>query len=95
MPTWEADPAFLRQFDRLTTAQKKAFRRSYGHMVEDLKRGQGFRPGLRIRRVRLVPGLLEMTWAPDGRATFSYGPEVRPGEAHIVWIAVSSHDILP
>jgi hypothetical protein len=94
VPAWEADPAFFRQFDRLTTAQKKAFRRAYGHMVEDLKRGQGFRSGLRIKGVRQVPGLFEMTWAPDGRATFGNRPEVRPGEAHIVWIAVGSHDIL-
>jgi hypothetical protein len=35
----------------------------------------------------------EMTWAPDGRATFSYGEPVREGEVHIIWRRVGSHQI--
>jgi hypothetical protein len=34
-----------------------------------------------------------MTWAADGRATFEYGQEVRPGEAHIIWRRIGTHDI--
>lgn len=30
------------------------------------------------------PGLWEMSWAPDGRATFEYGDEVHPGQPHII-----------
>ena len=35
-----------------------------------------------------------MTWAPDVRATFEYGAEVREGEAHIVWRRIGTHDIV-
>lgn len=36
---------------------------------------------------------MEMTWAPDGRATWQYGDEVRPGVTHILWRRVGGHDI--
>ncbi|HEX3270763.1 MAG TPA: hypothetical protein VHR15_08940 [Ktedonobacterales bacterium] len=39
-------------------------------------------------------GVFEMTWADDGRATFSYGTSSVPGEPHIIWRRVGSHDIL-
>jgi hypothetical protein len=62
--------------------------------VDDLVRGGGFRPGLRIRAYQRIAGWFEMTWAPDGRALFSYGRPVRPGETHIIWQRVGTHDIL-
>jgi hypothetical protein len=34
-----------------------------------------------------------MTWAADGRATFEYGQEIRPGEPHIIWRRIGTHDI--
>jgi len=34
------------------------------------------------------------SWSGDGRATFHYGPEQRPGEPHIVWRRIGGHDIL-
>lgn len=42
-----------------------------------------------------MPGCFELTWAADGRAIFTYGAEIRAGEAHIVWLAIGSHSILP
>jgi hypothetical protein len=39
------------------------------------------------------PGIWEMSWAPDGRATFEYGDEVHSGEAHIIWRRVGTHAI--
>jgi hypothetical protein len=35
----------------------------------------------------------ELTWAPDGRATFEYGDPVRAGDPHIIWRRVGTHDI--
>lgn len=32
--------------------------------------------------------------APDGRATFHYGDEVKAGEPHIVWRRIGDHSIL-
>jgi hypothetical protein len=55
--------------------------------------GQGFHPRLRVKRVQGHPGVWEMTWAPDGRATFEYGGEIQPGEAHIVWRRVGTHSV--
>jgi hypothetical protein len=38
-------------------------------------------------------GVWEMTWAPDGRATFHYGDEIRPGDPHIIWRRIGTHAI--
>jgi hypothetical protein len=34
-----------------------------------------------------------MTRAPDGRATFQYGPEIAPGEPHVIWRRIGTHAI--
>jgi hypothetical protein len=36
----------------------------------------------------------ELTFAFDGRDTFEYGAELRPGEEHVVWRRVGDHSIL-
>ncbi|MFD6425369.1 hypothetical protein [Streptomyces sp. NPDC060198] len=36
---------------------------------------------------------MEMRWAPDGRATWQYGDEVRAGEPHVIWRRVGGHEI--
>lgn len=38
-------------------------------------------------------GVWEMTWAPDGRATWQYGRERRSGEAHVIWHRVGTQAI--
>lgn len=58
----------------------------------DLKRGT-FRPGLRVKGVKNAPGVFEMTFAPDGRATFQYGPQHLPDHPHIIWRRVGTHDV--
>ena len=55
---------------------------------------QSFPPGLRVKRVQGAVGVWEITFAPDGRATFEYGPEIRPGEVHVIWRRVGTHDVL-
>jgi hypothetical protein len=62
--------------------------------IADLKGDrQGFHPRLRVKRVQGSPGIWEMSWAPDGRATFQYGEEVHQGKAHVVWRRIGSHAI--
>ncbi len=34
-----------------------------------------------------------MTWADDGRATFSYGKSDQPDDPHIIWRRIGTHDI--
>jgi hypothetical protein len=79
----------------LAEEQREAFRIAVRRFVEDLERGSGFRAGLRVKGVRAAPGVFEMTWASNGRATFQYGEPIRAGEPHVVWRRVGTHDVLP
>lgn len=69
------------------------FRNAVEGFVASLREGRSFRPGLRVKGVRGHAGVFEMTWAPDGQATFQYSEEVRPGEPHFVWRRIGTHDI--
>ena len=40
-----------------------------------------------------APGIFELTWAPNGRATFQFGEPVREGEVHVIWRRVGGHEI--
>ncbi|MFC9431659.1 hypothetical protein [Streptomyces sp. NPDC056987] len=94
MPTFETLPRFTTDLQHLTPTQRRRFRRVVlDAFVHDLRPGHQFRPGLRIKRVRCAPGVYELTWAPDGRATWSYGPERLAGECHIVWRRVGTHSV--
>ena len=66
----------MRDYGRLTGTHQNRFNAALAQFIADLQSMEAgeqywFRPGLRVKRVRGVPGLYEMTWAPDGRATFS------------------------
>jgi len=93
LPTFSWLARFGPEFRALAPEQQAAFLAAVAHLVEDLRRGRGFRPGLRVKGVRGLPAVFEMTWAPDGRATFQYGEPVRPGEPHIIWRRIGSHAI--
>jgi hypothetical protein len=93
MPTNELLPDFRRDYAKLTEAQRKAFRLAVKKFVIDLRRGS-FRGSLRVKPMQDNPNIFEMTWAgQDGRATFDYGPEQRPGEKHVRWRRIGEHDI--
>ena len=94
MPTFERLQRFDRDYSRLSASQRAALRSAVEKFVHDLERGAGFRPGLRVKGIRGASGLFELTWAGDGRATFSYGTSIHEGEPHIVWHRVGTHDIL-
>ncbi len=53
-----------------------------------------FPPSLRVKRARGTTGVWELTFAPDGRATFAYADEVLAGEAHVIWRRAGTHDVL-
>ena len=94
MPTYERSARFDRDYRALTPAQRAQFTTAVRKFVDDLERGRGFRSGLRVKGVQGSPGVFEMTWAEDGRATFSYGESIRAGEPHIQWRRVGTHDVL-
>jgi len=94
LPTYETTERFRHEYGRLTREQRAAFQRAVERFVADLEGGH-FRAGLRVKGILGMPGCFEMTWDADGRAIFTYSPEVRPGEAHVIWLAIGSHAILP
>jgi hypothetical protein len=94
MPTFEWQALFGRDWEALTAAQRKAFRDAVAALVADLAEGGGFRKGLRVKKMQGREDIWEMTWAPDGRATFHFGTQVLRGEPHIVWRRIGTHKIV-
>ena len=99
MPTYERTFAFIRDFGRLTRQQQDRLLVAVYAFVADVMAMEAgeidrFRPGLRVKGVQGRPGLLEMTWAPDGRATFMWGVPVVEGRRHVIWIRCGDHGIL-
>jgi hypothetical protein len=95
MPTFETLPRFERDWKNLTARQQATFRKVVADaFVPDLTAAdRPFRPGLRVKGVAAHPGVFEMTWDNDGRATFSYGSERIAGQAHIIWRRIGTHAI--
>lgn len=92
MPTHEELPRFLRDWQRLGLPQREAFLNALRLFVAGLP-SQTFAPQQRVKRVQGEPGVWEITWASDSRATFSYGTEVIPGQPHVIWRRIGTHDI--
>ena len=95
MPTFARLARFDREFRRLPQELQRAFLAMLPAFIAALRATPPeFAPGLRVKRVQGSPGIWEVTFAPDGRATFSYGEEIRPGEPHVIWRRVGNHDVL-
>lgn len=94
MPTYDFSVRFRRDLKALDRTKYEAFRKAVAALIADLREGRDPRPGLRIKGVQSHRGVFEMTYAPDGRATFAYGQGQQPGETHIVWRRVGAHDVL-
>ena len=101
MPTFDQSARFRRKRRRLhrtesERAQMDTARRRFLRDIRDMEAGRRsrFRRSLRVKGVKGAPGVFEMTWAPDGRATFSWGDEVVAGQRHIIWRRCGDHEIL-
>jgi hypothetical protein len=94
MPTYQRLPRFDKDFEQLSHDERERFRQAVAKFVDDIERGRSFRRSLRVKGVQGAPGVFEMTWAPDGRATFHYGEPVREGDTHVVWRRVGTHAVL-
>jgi hypothetical protein len=93
MPTFATTPRFRRDLKALAPEQRARFEKVVREeFVPDIEANQ-WRPGLRIKRVHSVPKVWEMTWAPDGRATWEFGAPIRDGVRHVIWRRVGTHDI--
>jgi hypothetical protein len=93
-PTYDKTDTFSKDLQVLDPADRKRFMSAVREFVNDLGSfDHAFRPGLRVRGVQGADGVFEMTWAPDGRATFQYGEELIAGKPHIIWRRIGTHDI--
>ncbi|MEO8477979.1 MAG: hypothetical protein ABI572_13150 [Actinomycetota bacterium] len=92
MPTYAVTARFRRDLAGLTPGQRAAFRSAIEGFVHDLGEGR-FRSGLRVKGVKGAAGVFEMTWAPDGRATFQYGDPIERGEPHVIWRRIGTRDV--
>lgn len=95
MPTFERHARFDREFRRLPRELQRAFLAMLPVFIAALRADPPvFPPGLRIKRVQGTADVWEITFAPDGRATFAYGQEVIASEPHVIWRRVGGHDVL-
>lgn len=87
MATFETLPLFEEGWRSLTREQQATFRAVVVEaFTPDLvSPDRPFRASLRVREVQGHPGVFEMTWDEDGRATFSYGSEHAAGQPHVIW----------
>jgi hypothetical protein len=93
VPTYDAYSRFRQDFKKLAPHQRERVLRTVrDELVPDLAAGK-FRPGLRVKKVQAADATFETTWAPDGRATWEYGSELRPGDPHVVWRRAGGHEI--
>ena len=93
MPTYAWLLRFARDYAKLEPEQKAAFMEAVRKFVEDIDRGRGLRTGLRVKGVQGSPGIFELTWADDGRATFEYGPSRVEGQPNVIWRRIGTHSI--
>ncbi len=95
MPAFQVTRRSERDRKQLTSESRARFHPVItGRLVPDLARGV-FRAGLRVNGVQAAPGVSGMTWAPDGRATYSYRPGQQAGEPHVIWRRLGTHDTFP
>lgn len=93
MPTYQRLPRFDHDWRSLRPPEQERFRVAVARFVEDLEAGRPFRAGLRVKGVQGTSDIMEMTFSPDGRATWQFGAEVKAGQVHVMWRRVGTHDI--
>lgn len=95
MPTYEFPAAFYREFRKLPLSMQARFLDAVERLVDALRRNPpDYPPALRVKRVQGHPGVWELSFAADGRATFEFGEAEREGEPHVIWRRIGSHDVL-
>lgn len=92
MPSHARTRQFDRDWKRLAAADRDRYRLAFRKFDADLGAGR-FRAGLRVKGVQGAPGVFEMTWAPNGRATFEYGQRQGTGP-HVIWRRIGTHAVL-
>jgi hypothetical protein len=92
-PTFETTERFKRDHSKLSPPEQARFKEKVRQSFVPAIESRDFPPGLRVKGVQGAEGIYEMTWAPDGRATFQYGPEQIPGQTHVIWRRIGGHEV--
>src|ERR1035437_5857980 len=95
VPTFEWQALFDREWRALSAVQQRAFREAVAAFVDDLREGTGFRKSLRVKKMQGREDVREITWAPDGRATFHFGTPAPEGQPHSAGPRIGPHKISP
>ena len=93
-PTYELPAGFAREYALLSREQRRDFREAISKLISALQADRDPPRSLRIKRVQGTKDIWEMSYSGDGRATFRYGPEVKPGKTHVIWLRIGGHEIL-
>jgi hypothetical protein len=94
MPTFERLPRYKREYQHLSPDKQEAFKVAVLQWADDLKNHRVQPNDPRVEGIKGARGIFEFRWATDGRATFEWGQEQIPGEAHVVWRRVGTHEVL-
>jgi len=93
-PTYSVGARAAREYARLSREDRVRFTAARQAFVEALRSNPAaLPPPLRTKRVQGHPGIWELSWASDGRASFDYGPEQLEGEPHVRWRRIGTHSI--
>lgn len=93
VPTFATTPRFRRDLKALTPERRTRFEKIVCEEFASDVNANLWRSGLRVKRVQSVSKVWELTWAPDGRATWEFGTPIRDGVRHVIWRRVGIHDI--
>lgn len=94
MPTFARSRRFRREYLALSREQREAFKRALVVFIAALRgKPPVFPSSLRVKGVQGHHGVYELSFGGGGRATFEYGAEVRPGDAHVMWRRIGDHSI--
>jgi hypothetical protein len=95
VPTFQSLARFDREFRRMPRELPAAFLAMLPTFIAAPRTTPPtFPPALWVKRVHGRQDVWEITFAPDGRATFEYGDQVIPHAPHIIWRRVGTHDVL-
>ncbi len=95
MPTNERLARFKREYRRLTPEQKARFRVAVGKLVVALSASPPALPREPlVKAISGHPGVFELRFSPDGRATLTLEPPQRNDLPHVVWRRIGGHGVL-
>ena len=92
---YAAADTFYRSYERLDPEDRTRFRNAVSMLMEAFGRNEELPASLRVRPVAGAEDIYEMSWAADGRATFSIRSDPDGDQRVIFWRRVGKVGALP